>query len=185
MQDLGTLDFGGFQSMVGGLAREGVRLIEAEGVPVERVEVFLSADMGYEGQRHDIRVNLPSSLTREAVQRAFEDAYRIEYRQTLSDIAVRLTAVRVMVLGVRPRLNIAGWVAQSPHGLQAAPARRPVYFDGTYHDAEVHQRDNLGVGSEVFGPAIVEQRDTTTVIDPGTAARVDVHGNLILEVRKQ
>ena len=184
MQDLGALDFGAFQSMVGGLAREGVRLIEAEGVPVERVEVLLSADMGYEGQRHDIRVSLPSSLTREAVQRAFEDAYRIEYRQTLSDIAVRLTAVRVMVLGVRPRLNLAGWLAQSPPGLQAAPARRPVYFDGSYHDAEVHQRVNLGVGSEVFGPAIVEQRDTTTVIDPGIAARVDVHGNLILEEKK-
>jgi N-methylhydantoinase A len=184
MQELRSLDFAAFAGLVDELAAEGVQLIEAEGVPVERVEVILAADMGYEGQRHDIRVALPAALSRESVQHAFDGAYRAQYRQTLPDIGIRLTALRVTVFGVRPRLHIGGWLAQRASGIQAAPARRRVYADGAWHDAEVHRRENLGEGSEIAGPAIVEQRDTTTGVDPGTVARVDAHGNLIMEASR-
>ena len=88
------------------------------------------------------------------------------------------------MIGVRPRLHIGGWLAQRAPGIQAAPARRRVYADGAWHDAEVHRREHLGVGSEITGPAIVEQRDTTTVVDLGTVARVDAHGNLIMETSR-
>ena len=185
MRPLGSLDFAEFARMVDEMAQDGARLIQAEGVSVERVDVFFSADMGYEGQRHDIRVALPPALSRESVAQAFEDAYRIQYKQTLPDIAIRLTALRVMVLGVRPRLNIAGWLTQRGAGIQAKPQSRRVYCEGEWRDAQVHQRDNLGVGSEVFGPAIIEQSDSTVVVDLGTAARVDSYGNLILEVRSR
>jgi N-methylhydantoinase A/oxoprolinase/acetone carboxylase beta subunit len=33
------------------------------------------------------------------------------------------------------------------------------------------------------GPAIVEQNDTTTVVEPGMVTRVDDHGNLLVEVK--
>lgn len=181
MQDLEALDFADFARQVDELLQEGARLIEAEGVPVDRVDVIVSADMGYEGQRHDIRVGLPSALSRESVQRAFEDAYQREYHQVLPEIRIRLTALRVMVLGVRPRLNIGSWLTQRAPGIQARPGTRPVYSEGAWCQAEVHQRENLGVDSTIVGPAIVEQRDTTVVIDAGITARVDVHGNLILE----
>jgi N-methylhydantoinase A len=39
------------------------------------------------------------------------------------------------------------------------------------------------VGAQLIGPAIVEQRDSTVVIEPGTTAAVDMYGNLILEAR--
>lgn len=185
MRNLDALDFADFARTVDEMVQQGARLIQAEGVPVQRVDVLLSADMGYEGQRHDIRVNLPSALSRESVRQAFEDAYRLEYRQTLPQIGIRLTAVRVMVLGVRPRLDIAGWFRQRGRGIQAPPGTRRMYVEGTWRTAEVHQRDDLGIDSEVFGPAIIEQRDSTVVVDAGTAARVDRFGNLILEERSR
>ncbi|NML45710.1 hydantoinase/oxoprolinase family protein [Ramlibacter sp. G-1-2-2] len=185
MRDLDTLDFPAFAKTVDEMVQEGARLIQGEGVPVDRVDVLLAADMGYEGQRHDIRVNLPAALSRESVRQAFEQAYQLEYRQILPRIGIRLTALRVMVLGVRPRLNIAGWFKQRGRGIQAPPATRPLYVEGEWRTAEVHQRDDLGVGAEVFGPAIIEQRDSTVVVDAGTAARVDAHGNLVLEMRSR
>src|SRR3990172_586368 len=69
------------------------------------------ADMAYEGQRHNIRVSLPAELSREAISAAFAEAYRSEYKQTLAGLPVRLTTLRVTVLGVRPRLAIGSWVA--------------------------------------------------------------------------
>jgi N-methylhydantoinase A len=183
MQDLASLDVDGFARQVAELAAEAARQIEDEGVPVERVDVFPLADMGYEGQRHDIRVALPAALTRESLREAFEDAYRRQYRQTLPGIGIRLTALRLMAIGVRPRPAIGSWLKQREPGIRARPGRRRVYAEGRWHDAAVHRRDDLGVGSEIAGPAIVEQSDTTVVVDIGTAARVDAHGNLILEVR--
>ena len=37
------------------------------------------------------------------------------------------------------------------------------------------------VGAEIAGPAIVEQADTTTLVEPGWRARVDADGTLLLE----
>jgi len=47
----------------------------------------------------------------------------------------------------------------------------------------VYRREQLATGAGLEGPAIVEQMDTTTVIEPGDRARVDALGNLEIAVR--
>ena len=58
---------------------------------------------------------------------------------------------------------------------------RPVWFAGGWHQASVWDRLALPVGAEIAGPAILEQPDATTVVDPGLVARVDPFGNLVVE----
>jgi N-methylhydantoinase A len=58
--------------------------------------------------------------------------------------------------------------------------RRPVRFDGRDLDCPVYQREKLDVGLVVPGPAVLDQLDSTTVIYPGQAARVDEWKNLIV-----
>ena len=65
MRSLDELDTEGFRAMVRETVADGTRLIQDEGVPVERVDVLLAADMAYEGQRHNIRVTLPPELSPE------------------------------------------------------------------------------------------------------------------------
>ncbi len=184
MRTLEDLDLEGFRAMVRDTVAEGTRLIQEEGVPVERVDVLLAADMAYQGQRHNIRVSIPADLTLEGIRTAFAEAYRSDYGQTLEGLPVRLTTLRVTVLGVRPKLNIGSWVAGRAAGAGAPKGRRPVYFDGRFHDTPVYARAALPVGAELHGPAIVEQDDCTAVLEPDTIARVDRLGNLILEVTK-
>ena len=52
-------------------------------------------------------------------------------------------------------------------------------------ECPVYGRDALGVGAVLQGPAIVEQADATTVIEPGMAAQVDELGNLIIEAKSR
>jgi N-methylhydantoinase A len=73
------------------------------------------------------------------------------------------------------------WERGWGEGAQDAIARRPIALNGTWHEAAVFQRDTLGAGQYIPGPAIVEQPDTTTVIPNGWVATVDQFGNLILE----
>jgi N-methylhydantoinase A len=56
-----------------------------------------------------------------------------------------------------------------------------VWFEGGWCSTPVYQRDSLP--DELEGPAIIEQLDCTTVLEPGNVARVDDLGNLIVEVK--
>ena len=65
----------------------------------------------------------------------------------------------------------------------ARTATRPVWFDG-WRETPVYWRDHLPLPARIVGPAIVEQMDTTTLVPPGVAVRVDDLYNLILELPK-
>jgi N-methylhydantoinase A len=58
--------------------------------------------------------------------------------------------------------------------------RRPVWFGG-WQEARIFDRLSLPVGARITGPAILEQPDATTVIDPGMCARIDPFGNVIVQ----
>ena len=57
---------------------------------------------------------------------------------------------------------------------------RGVYFAETdgRTDCPTYDRSSLFAGATVLGPAIIEERDSTTVLHPGYVARVDEYGNL-------
>jgi N-methylhydantoinase A len=60
--------------------------------------------------------------------------------------------------------------------------KRPVWFDGAWIDTPIYQREELPRGHRFSGPAIIEQLDTTVVIEPMDRARVDSCGNIIIEI---
>jgi N-methylhydantoinase A len=59
---------------------------------------------------------------------------------------------------------------------------RAVYFDGGFQDTPVYQREALPVDAAFDGPAIIEQMDTTILVEPGDHVTSDDEGNLIIHV---
>jgi N-methylhydantoinase A len=57
-----------------------------------------------------------------------------------------------------------------------------VRFNGGWFDTAIFDRVSLGRVARLVGPAIVEQPDTTVIIDPGATAVVDGLGNLVISV---
>ncbi|MED5520052.1 MAG: hypothetical protein VX612_15155, partial [Pseudomonadota bacterium] len=57
---------------------------------------------------------------------------------------------------------------------------RDIWSDGAWHGAVIYDRTRLPVGTEIAGPALFEQADTTVFLDPGLHARIDVFGNMII-----
>lgn len=68
-------------------------------------------------------------------------------------------------------------------GAQAILKRRPIYFSGEWMESQVYRRELLKAGDRFGGPALVTEYSSTTVLPPGCEAGVDVHGNLIIEVK--
>jgi N-methylhydantoinase A len=116
------------------------------------------------------------------VNQAFERAYQASFSRLLPGVPAKIVNLRTAAVGRRPHFDLATLAPDASASLERARlGSRPVWFDGGWHDTAIYARLDLPVGAVVRGPAILEQPDATTVIDPDLVARVDDFGNVIVE----
>ena len=70
---------------------------------------------------------------------------------------------------------------EAPAKGEAESERREANFDGEWQEVPILDRERMGKGSEVVGPAIVEFREATCVVRPGWQGLVDGVDTLVLE----
>ena len=180
------LEVGAARRILAAQMEDGRRLLASEGVEIETVSVVHEADMQFVGQTHVLTVPIPrTDFEREDLTRAFERAYWERFEVELREMRAQVVSLRTAVIGRRRPVSLDGLLAleAGPEGAPPPAARRRAWFEGAWHDTPVYRREQLGVGVELEGPAIVEQLDTTTVIEPGDRVRVDRLGNLEITVR--
>jgi len=137
--------------------------------------------MAYAGQIHALRVPIEAGWNAQQLTDAFVAQYRGEFGNTLENIPAVVVNLRTRVVGTRGGLARRG-ARELQGGVPRPIKRRPVYFGG-WRDAAIYSREDLAPGMQFEGPAIVEQNDTTTVVEPGMVTRVDAYGNLLVEVK--
>ena len=59
---------------------------------------------------------------------------------------------------------------------------RSVYFNGKWLKTKVLQRENLPINYKFTGPAIIEQMDSTIVLNPKDRGVVDDYGNIVIDI---
>ncbi|MGI9356856.1 MAG: hypothetical protein ACR2PF_17070, partial [Rhizobiaceae bacterium] len=62
----------------------------------------------------------------------------------------------------------------------ALKEQRQVWFNGGFQTASVFDGGGLSAGNRIIGPALISQRDTTIIVEPGMAASVDGQMNVII-----
>ncbi len=164
----------------------GETRLKADNVPVQRVEIVHEADMQYEGQTHGIRVRLdPAQLDVKSLSDRLRQAFLDRFGIDLASFRAKLINLRTVVVGVRPRLDLKRIVATKERSADASKAKvgsRRVWFDKGWTDTPIYDREALPIGATFAGPAILNQMDTTTVVEPNTTVTVDDYGNLIIEL---
>ncbi|HYF53814.1 MAG TPA: hydantoinase/oxoprolinase family protein [Salinarimonas sp.] len=164
-------------------------VVEAARLTVERVDVLFELDMHYLGQTHTVSVPLglavegaTTGVSEEIVRAAFERAYQASFSRLLPGLGIRIVNLRTAAIGRRPHFDLAALAPGPDASLERARlGTRPVWFDGAWHEAAILARLDLPVGARIRGPAVLEQPDATTVIDPDLVGRVDGLGNVIVE----
>jgi N-methylhydantoinase A len=162
-------------------------IVAAAGLAIDHIDVHYELDMHYLGQTHTVAVPLAVTLreaatgvTIEAVTAAFETSYQASFSHLLPGIPVRIVNLRTTAIGVRPRFDLAALGPREGSLEEAARGNRRVWFDGGWHATKIWDRLSLPAGARLAGPAIIEQNDATTVLDPGLVADVDGFGNLLV-----
>jgi 5-oxoprolinase (ATP-hydrolysing) len=167
------------------LEAEGRTRLAESGITPADVRVERIADMRLVGQMHDIAVPLPDGLLSEAMLETIRDAFHKVYAQRYSEVpkTARFEGLnfRVRCSAPDPEVRISGAVGGGT-GTAKIKGRRSAWFDGGIREVAVWDRYALVPGDEVAGPAIIEEREATTVIAAGDRITVDDSLNLRIAV---
>jgi N-methylhydantoinase A/oxoprolinase/acetone carboxylase beta subunit len=156
-------------------------LMRSEGVPASRTQIFYFADVCYVGQSYHLEIPLQTDAANplETLYRDFLATHDRVYGHS-TEGAARIVNIRSIHRSTVGRPATA--VPARPEGDNAPKGTRGILTaeSGRFIPANVYDRSTIATGLEIRGPAIVEQADTTTLIEPGWRATVVADGTLII-----
>jgi 5-oxoprolinase (ATP-hydrolysing) len=155
--------------------------LQRQQVSTGAVSVFKRVHVRYEGS--DSALVVPFGGLAE-IEAGFESAYRQRFAFLMAGKAMVVEAVSVeaVVAGdapAEPRLPL--------HEAREVPRRETVrmYSGGQWHQAALVVREDLRAGDVISGPAIIAEKNATTVVEPGWEANLTALDHLVLERRAQ
>src|SRR5438128_2692356 len=179
-------DAAALDAMYDEMSAQAIAVVQESAVAGD-VMVARSADARYVGQGYEVTVPIPrgrldaAALAR--VQASFHEVYAARYGYANPAEPVEVVTWKLSAVGGSPRIALAKSGASSADVRRKATRR--AYFPEArgYTDTPVYDRYELAAGTSLTGPAIVEERESTTVLPPGVTATVDEYANLIAEPR--
>ena len=140
------------------------------------------AEMRYRGQSFEIEVPVDGAALAAGDTAAIAEAFHTEHRRLYGhadpEAAIQVIAVNLIVTGHSPKPRLPRHEEVERH---VPPDRRiDVYLDGTRREIALYSRAALTAGARFDCPCVVAQDDTTVIVPPGFAGRVDTFANLIL-----
>jgi N-methylhydantoinase A len=162
------------------LETEGRAALEDEGIPARETRVEHSLDTRYEAQEYTLTIPVgvplaPGSV--DEISQRFHEAHDARYGHSNPGAPVEFVVARTALLG---ELGRAEPERLSPQGSASQPRRRDAVFGRQTRQAAVVRRDELRAGSELAGPAIIDEQTATAVVPPGWTAQIDQIGTLLL-----
>ncbi|MBO9687647.1 MAG: hydantoinase B/oxoprolinase family protein [Mitsuaria chitosanitabida] len=169
-------------------AQASGELVE-QGVEAQALRTVARAQLRYQGTDTALTCLLPlhepATSAIAAMREAFEAAYRQRFAFLMPDRALIVEAVSVECLAAGAALD-----ASADAGIASAHAPEPLARVRMYcladeqpagwREASLHQREQLRPGARIDGPAIVAERNATTVVDAGWRAELQGNGDLLL-----
>jgi 5-oxoprolinase (ATP-hydrolysing) len=159
------------------LAVDGEAEMRRQGIAEAKIEVERKLHLKYEGTDSTLIV---AHGALEAVCEAFASAHRQRYGFMMPDKAVIVEAVAVEVTGRTESADDPVVTVAGPVSLPAPLARARMFSEGAHHDTPVFGREALKPGARVEGPAIIAEKNATTIVEPDWEAEVTPRDHLVL-----
>ena len=162
-------------------------LFAKDDVATDKVTLQRIGDLRYVGQGYELKVEIPdgpvTEATLEQVWQAFHRQHQMEYGHAFEDSPIEIVTIKLRGFGEVEKLtrlpenNVTG--AAEPVGTGQCVFRIGEKLD--LFDTPYFRRADLTPGHDQKGPAILLQKDSTTVIPPGWTFASDAYGNVLMQ----
>ena len=183
----GTVDLAKINRDFEALSAELLEQFASDGLTADAVEQLRFSDLRYVGQGYELRVPVPAGNVDEAaleqVWQAFHELHEQEYGHFFADSPIEIVNIRLTGVGKMPKIaNPPEPAGESLDAARVKTATSVFRVDGALQSLETnfYNRAKLPMETAISGPAVILQKDTTTVVPPGWSATQDKGANLIL-----
>jgi N-methylhydantoinase A len=157
---------------------------EADGIPAEQQVATFQADIRYAGQAFQLSLTATIDQLKDKGLAVLTDEFDRQHEQLFTFAHGKdheIVMIRAIVKAKSTLSADLKEVSEAPTDPKDAVIHETkFYYEQQWHDAQIYDREKLGAGTVVAGPAIVSEMDSTTLILPGHAATVDKVGNLLI-----
>jgi len=167
-------------TLYGELGREAAQLLPPDAKPTMQY----SADIWRRGQDYALEIEVDPDWLRQGLKeklaQRFDEQYALHYGRVDDETALEIVTVRAKATRTTSKPS----VSVPATGGDAVKGRRAIYVPAreTYQEVPVYDRSLLAAGTQIDGPAIVEERESTTVLDHGDQLTVDPYGCLVINL---
>ncbi|MGH8596397.1 MAG: hydantoinase/oxoprolinase family protein, partial [Gammaproteobacteria bacterium] len=172
-------------SLYSELETRALRLLGADGVARDRIEVSRSAQMRYVGQTYEVETPIDShDLTNDNIPQVittFHRCHEREYGVSSDDFAPAFVSLGVTAIG---KMDTPPAVEVGNSGGEPLKGERQIYFNKAWRQSKVYDGHALHPAAIVAGPCIVEYAHACAVLPPNAVATVDDYGNLIIDISR-
>ncbi|MHA1994210.1 MAG: hydantoinase/oxoprolinase family protein [Candidatus Hodarchaeales archaeon] len=161
------------------LVRDGVKLCIEDGFSQEDIIIVKNVDIRLVGQSYEITVPYTSNI--EEISKLFDKAHEKAYGYSSPDAPHEIINIRVSAIVTLPKFSLA----RLPQGSESPSPKsflevRNVYINGGWKEANVYQKSLLSAGNKIIGPSIIEQADSTILVDIGWKMEVLEDGHIVM-----
>ena len=150
----------------------------------EKPVITRSVDIRYLGQNFELEVPINNGLLDKEAFNACIDSFHLEHER-LYNYSLRGEECEILNLNISASLHSANFILPK---IKTGNNAKPIGYADVYLDENettevpLYNRNDLGAGTKISGPAIIGQLDTTTLLPEDTNATVDEYGNLEIKI---
>lgn len=180
-------DFDALQEVFAAMVDEATHLLASEGVPFERMSFERLLDMRYVGQEFPIQTPVTvATLERRdgaLLRGTFDQLHDRRYGHQAIDEPVEIVNLRLTAVGRRPRLEFPK-ISSCGSGGAAAIERGDIVLHDPKRpvDCPLYDRESLGAGQVIRGPAAISEYASTTLFFEGDTLTVAPSGELVIRL---
>ena len=162
------------------MEKDGREVLASEGIRSKDMRFLRNVDLRYYGQSYEITIEHPKDTSISDAVKRYHTRHREIYGYDAIDEPVELVSLRLRAVGTIPKPHMI--ISDSTEKKSSPADTRPVYFHSLndWIETPIYERGTISLGSRLEGPAIVEQYDSTTVVNPGWRMELGEFGVIFL-----
>ena len=165
------------------LGDEAKAWLGEEGIDADHQEIHYEADVRYLRQGYEFALDIDPLKLENGGMRDIADRFGVIHEQLYGfklDAVVEMVNLRAVGTGRVVKVEFRKFEKGDADASAAVIAQQRVYFDGNFVSANIYDRGRLSAGHRIPGPAVITQRDSTTVIHPGHFGEVDAYLSILI-----